>query len=188
MLKLLTRQRYCAHQNYYYYYKIFKSHSGLQAYGVLDKYKISKTFFVKTDQAECAYLDSPPEEEKLTEKPSPEKRKRKPQPAEANENLRSAPVHDVDTAINEKAEVEAELTGEKTLSDIPKIIAEELPTKLEQPLETIPERILKIAEAIREDTGDTKDKMIIVEVNEENIAESPKEEKSVLSKETEATA
>ncbi|KAH0567330.1 probable serine/threonine-protein kinase kinX [Cotesia glomerata] len=29
-----------------------------QAYGVLDKYKISKTFFVKTDQEDCAFLDS----------------------------------------------------------------------------------------------------------------------------------
>lgn len=27
------------------------------AYGVLDKYKISRTFFVKTDQADCIFSD-----------------------------------------------------------------------------------------------------------------------------------
>lgn len=129
---------------------------------------------MKTDQAECAYLDSPPEE--LIEKPTTEKRKRKPQPAESNENLRST-----DTEVKEEAK--AEIKDEKAPSDIPKIIAEE-PAKLEQPVETIPERILKIAEAIKEESSDTKDKMIIVEVQEENIAENPKEEKS----ETEATA
>lgn len=141
----------------------------MQAYGVLDKYKISKTFFVKTDQAECAYLDSPPEEP--AEKPATEKRKRKPQPAEPNENLRSA-----DTEIKEE-EAEAGIKDEKAPSDIPKIIAEE-PAKLEQPVETIPERILNIAEKIKAESGDIKDKMIIVEVNEESIAENPKEEKS----------
>ena len=28
-----------------------------QAYGVLDKFKISKTFFVKTDQSDCLFTD-----------------------------------------------------------------------------------------------------------------------------------
>ncbi|XP_034934716.1 apolipoprotein D-like [Chelonus insularis] len=41
-----------------------------KAYGVLDKYKISKTFFVKSDQEDCAYLDTPPS--KFDEKPTPE--------------------------------------------------------------------------------------------------------------------
>lgn len=36
----------------------FNNISDLQAYGVLDKYKISKVFFVKTNQDDCAYLDS----------------------------------------------------------------------------------------------------------------------------------
>ncbi|XP_011882218.1 PREDICTED: apolipoprotein D-like [Vollenhovia emeryi] len=144
-----------------------------KAYGVLDKYKISKTFFVKTDQADCAYLDTPLEdesEEKPTaEKPVKEKQKRKPQAVELNENLRSAIVqNNADTEIKAK-EVEAGITDEKASSDIPKIMAE--PAKLEHPIETIPERILKIAEAVKE----------------ENIAENPKE-KSEHSQETEATA
>ncbi|TGZ47614.1 Apolipoprotein D [Temnothorax longispinosus] len=162
-----------------------------KAYGVLDKYKISKTFFVKTDQAECAYLDPPSEEsaeKPEVEKPVGEKRKRKPQPAEPSENFRSAiALSDAEVAIKQKEEAEAAITGEKAPSDIPKIIAEE-PAKLEQPIETIPERILKIAEAIKEESGDAKDKMIIVEVKEESVAENPKEEKSELAKEIEATA
>jgi len=171
----------------------------LQAYGVLDKYKISKTFFVKTDQADCAYLDAPLDLEESTEKeetekpvaekkPVTEKRKRKPQPIEPNENYRSTiALNDADTEIKEEGAIG--IIGEKPLSDIPKIIAEE-PAKLEQPIETVPERILKLAEAIKEESGDTNlgDKMIIVEVKEENVTENSKEEKSEHSKETEATA
>lgn len=156
----------------------------MQAYGVLDKYKISKTFFVKTDQAECAYLDTPPEEPDAAKQPVADKRKRKPQPADPTGNSRSAITSD-DT--EKKEEEIAGITDEKAPSDIPKIIAEE-PAKLEQPIETVPERILKIAEAIKEESGEAKDKMIIVEVKEENVAENPKEETSEYSKETEATA
>ncbi|KAG5347312.1 APOD protein, partial [Acromyrmex charruanus] len=162
-----------------------------KAYGVLDKYKISKTFFVKTDQAECAYLDSTTEESEEPEQEKPEKsekRKQRPQPTEPNESSRSSiALNDADTEIKEKEEPTAGITGEKALSDIPKIIAEE-PVKLEQPIETVPERILKLAETIKEESGDTRDKMIIVEVREENVAENTKEEKSEHSKEPEATA
>ncbi|XP_011160585.2 apolipoprotein D [Solenopsis invicta] len=150
-----------------------------KAYGVLDKYKISKTFFVKTDQAECAYLDTPPEEE---EKPEPEKRKRKPQSVELNESYRSTIPVDANTEIKE----EVGIISEKALADSPKIAEE--PAKLEQPIETVPERILKIAEAIKEESGDARDKMIIVEVKEENVAENTSEEKNEYSKETETTA
>lgn len=171
-------------QNYYHYYH--KISFRLQAYGVLDKYKISKTFFVKTDQ-DCAYLDAPLEEssEKKpeAEKPVTEKRKRKPQSAEPNESSRST-LNDAE--VKEEVKAEAGITGESAPSYIP-IIAEE-PAKLEQPIETVPERIWKIAEAIKEESGDTRDKMIIVEVKEESVAENPKEEKSEYSKETEATA
>lgn len=127
---------------------------------------------MKTDQAECAYLDSPPEEP--IEKPVGEKRKRK--PAESNESLRS-------TDAEIKEEPKAQITDEKASSDIPKILSEEF-----VPVETVPERIISLAEAIKEKSADAKDKMIIVEVKEESIAENPKEEKSELSKETEATA
>jgi len=152
---------------------------------------------VKTDQAECAYLDAPMDEESTEngetekpvaeKKPATEKRKRKPQPVEPNENYRSTiALNDANTEIKEEGAV-AGIIGEKALSDIPTIIPEE-PAKLEQPIETVPERILKIAEAIKEESGDTKDKMIIVEVKEENVAENSKEEKSEHAKETEATA
>lgn len=33
-----------------------------KAYGVLDKYKLSKTFFVKTDQNSCAIAEAAPSE------------------------------------------------------------------------------------------------------------------------------
>lgn len=170
-------------QNYYHYYH--KISFRLQAYGVLDKYKISKTFFVKTDQ-DCIYLDAPLEEitkEPEAEKPVTEKRKRKPQPAEPNESSRSAIALN-DAEVKEEEKAEAGITGEKAPADISKIIAEE-PAKLEQPIETVPERILKIAEAIKEESGDTRDKMIIVEVKEESVAENPKIE---YFKETVATA
>ncbi|KYQ55590.1 Apolipoprotein D [Trachymyrmex zeteki] len=159
-----------------------------KAYGVLDKYKISKTFFVKTDQAECAYLDTTTEESEEPEKST--KQKQRPQPTEPNENSRSRDsivLNDADIEIKAKEETTAGITGEKALSDIPKIIAEE-PVKFEQPIETVPERILKLAETIKEESGDTRDKMIIVEVKEENVAENTKEEKSEHSKEPEATA
>ncbi|XP_011639852.1 apolipoprotein D-like [Pogonomyrmex barbatus] len=162
-----------------------------QAYGVLDKYKISKTFFVKTDQSECAYLDAPPTEEpekaEATEKPvAAPAQKRKQKPAESNESRSAISLNDAETEIKEE-EAEAGITGENAPSDIPKIIAEES-VKLEQPVDTVPERILKIAEAIKGESGDTRDKMIIVEVKEENVAENPKEEKSENPKETKTTA
>ena len=164
----------------------------MQAYGVLDKYKISKTFFVKTDQAECAYLDtSTTEESEEPEQEKPEKsekRKQRPQQTEPNESSRSSiALNNADTEVKKKEEPTAEIIAEKALADIPKIIAEE-PVKLEQPIETIPERILKLAETIKEKSDDTRDKMIIVEVREENVAENTKEEKSGHSKEPKATA
>jgi hypothetical protein len=152
----------------------------LQAYGVLDKYKISKTFFVKTDQAECAYLDTPPELEE--DKPDSEKRKRKPQAVEPNESYRSTIPDDANTEIKE----EVRIISEKAPFDSPNI-AEEVEKLEQQPIETVPERILKIAEAIKEESGEARDKMIIVEVKEENVAENTSEEKSEA-KETEASA
>ncbi|XP_029162001.1 LOW QUALITY PROTEIN: uncharacterized protein LOC114933539 [Nylanderia fulva] len=140
-----------------------------KAYGVLDKYKISKTFFVKTDQADCAYLDS-----RLTEKPTTEKPARSASAQNTVESsVKSAPN---DKTPNIEAREEAEVLAEKSSLDIPLIIVEES-AKLEQPVETIPERILKIAETIKEE-GDVQDKTIIVEVKEKIAPENVKEEKS----------
>ncbi|XP_012536121.2 apolipoprotein D [Monomorium pharaonis] len=147
-----------------------------KAYGVLDKYKISKTFFVKTDQTECAYLDTPPEEPEEAKNPDTEKRKRRPQSTDPNK--RSAGVlNDADAEIKEKEEAGAGITGEKALSDIPKIIAEE-PAKLEQL--SVPERILKIAEVIQKEG--------IIDVQEESLVQNTSEKKSEHPKKTEATA
>ncbi|EFN80482.1 Apolipoprotein D [Harpegnathos saltator] len=147
-----------------------------KAYGVLDKYKISKTFFVKTDQADCAYLDTP-----ATEKPP----KKKPeQTSEESGDARSAvALGAVDDEVNllGKADVSEDKAAPST-SDIPKIIAEAA-----KPL-AIPERILKIAEAIKEESADAGDKMIIVEVKEEKAADSAQDERSERAQETEKTA
>lgn len=168
----------------------------MQAYGVLDKYKISKAFFVKTDQIDCAYLEAPPEKttEKTTEKPLKQKpQAQKPQaqkPQTQNEesgNTRSAIALENTNEVKLLAEANALAEKAPSTADIPQIIIE--PVK---PLavETVPERILKIAEAIKEESGDSGDKMIIVEVKEEEKAvESAKEEKkSEQAKEIEKTA
>ncbi|KAL6434291.1 hypothetical protein ACFW04_006017 [Cataglyphis niger] len=141
-----------------------------KAYGVLDKYKISKTFFVKTDQADCAYLDSriPEESELTTAKPARQNSQK------VESNAKSA------IALND---AEAREEAEKASLDSPKIIAEES-AKLEHSVETVPERILKVAETIKEES-DVNAKTIIVEVKEELVAESAKEDKSEHSNETE---
>lgn len=140
-----------------------------QAYGVLDKYKISKTFFVKTDQADCAYLDSRIEPKPTTAKPASQNSQT------VESNAKSA------IALND-AEAKEEAEAEKASLDSPKIIAEES-TKLEHSVETVPERILKVAETIKEES-DVNAKTIVVEVKEV-AAESAKEEKSEHSNETE---
>lgn len=88
-----------------------------------------------------------------------------------------------DVNVEAREEAEVGILAEKASLDIPKIIAEES-AKLEQSVETVPERILKIAETIKEE-GDVKDKTIIVEVKEEIVAESTKEEKGEYPNETE---
>ncbi|KAL0126140.1 hypothetical protein PUN28_004930 [Cardiocondyla obscurior] len=156
-----------------------------KAYGVLDKYKISKTFFVKTDQADCAYFD-PEEGTENEKKPDTEKRKRKPQPVEKDENVKSADaLNNADSEIKEEVKVSKVETAEKAVDDWKKEV-ETSPKFEPASIETIPERILKIAEVIKEESSDAKDKMIIVEVKEENVAENLKEETSELSKESKA--
>lgn len=147
-----------------------------KAYGVLDKYKISKTFFVKTDHTDCAYLDS-----RLPEKPTTEKPARQ-NSQTAESNTKSAIALNV-ADIEAREEAEVGTLAEKASLDIPKIIAEES-AKLEQSVETVPERILKIAETIKEE-GDVNAKTVIVEVKEEIAPESAKEKTSEYPNETE---
>ncbi|XP_014482005.1 PREDICTED: uncharacterized protein LOC106748207 isoform X2 [Dinoponera quadriceps] len=148
-----------------------------KAYGVLDKYKISKTFFVKTDQADCASLETPPPKKPAAEKPVAE------EPAADEGNVSSRSIITLEDVENEtKLLAEVDTSDEKATSDISEIIAQPLA------VETVPERILKIAEAIKE-SDDAGDKMIIVEVKEEKAVESAKEEeRNEQAKETEKTA
>jgi hypothetical protein len=110
----------------------------------------------------------------VTEQKSKPKTKPKPQATKPDESLRSTIDLKTEAELTEKAEAEIS-DQQKASSDIPKIIAEES-AKLEK-VETVPERILKIAEVIKEESGDV-DKTIIAEINEENVAESVKEGKS----------
>ncbi|EZA61279.1 Apolipoprotein D [Ooceraea biroi] len=151
-----------------------------KAYGVLDKYKISKTFFVRTDQTDCAYLEAPPVEQPTTEKPKRSSTKQptrqKPQkPTEADESYRSA-IDQKDIDVEKKAEVEVPNVKATPISDVPKIIVEESVEPV-QTAETVPERILKIAEAIKEEESDAKIEKEIDEVRKENIVENANEEK-----------
>lgn len=146
-----------------------------QAYGVLDKYKISKTFFVKTDQADCAHLEV---DTRITEKPVTQK----PQNSQTSESNVKSVIAQNDADIQEREETEAGISAEKASLDAPKIIADES-VKIEQSVETVPERILKIAETIKEE-DDVHAKTIIVEVKED-IAEESAKEKSDYPSETE---
>ncbi|XP_020283414.1 apolipoprotein D-like [Pseudomyrmex gracilis] len=128
-----------------------------KAYGVLDKYQIPKTFFVRTDQTECSFLEAPPSN----------------QSAE-NHNTRSA-VTLKDDADAEPKKPEASNAS----SDNSEIIPEK-----KKPLNTVPEQILKVAEATKQESNDGKDEKI----EEQNAAESAKEENSELPKEAEKTA
>lgn len=150
-----------------------------QAYGVLDKYKISKTFFVKTDQADCAYLDT-----LVDENDEAKKTKKKPQETKTGESTKSAiPVKEDDVETKKVTETETLSEKASLISDAPKVIEEVLE------VETVPERILKIAEVFKEDSADNKDKLKQENAQpEENIAGSVKEEKNEHPKETEKTA
>lgn len=145
---------------------------------MLDKYKISKTFFVRTDQADCASLEappSPPPPPQLTEQKS--KTKPKPQAAKPDGDTRSA----VGLKTEANGQAGAEISEQKASADIPKTMAEGS-AKLEK-VETVPERILKTAELIKEG-GDGADETVVAEIEEKNVAEGVKEGRSANRKET----
>jgi len=124
---------------------------------------------VRTDQADCAYIDAslqePAAEKPATEKPKRPSKPSKPQkPSEANESTRSA----IDLKnIDAKKQAEAEISNAKAspISDVPEIPVEQS-VEAVQNVETVPERILKIAEAIKEEEGGIEEEMEIVEIKE----------------------
>ncbi|CAK9823936.1 Apolipoprotein D [Anthophora retusa] len=125
-----------------------------KAYAVLDKYKISKTFFVKTDQEDCAYLDTQPvaPAEETTEKNS-------------DENVRDAVVPDVPEVI-----VELESVKEEKIQKKPEAVEN---TK-KKPVKIIPERIMEVADAAKEETL-MKDPKIEEQKMSEAVKEKPEE-------------
>lgn len=133
---------------------------------------------MKTDQADCAYLDAAPVKPAAPAKPATPAQPAAPvQPAANEESGSSRSAIALEDAENEKLLPEADNSDEKATPDIPKIITE---SAQQLAVETVPERILKIAEVIKEESGDTEDKVIIVEVKEEKAVESAKEtEKTV---------
>ncbi|XP_063994461.1 apolipoprotein D-like [Diachasmimorpha longicaudata] len=131
-----------------------------QAYGVLDKYKISKTFFVKTDQNDCAYLDSAPPVEPPAEV---ENQADHVEEAQEGQNLRSAIIPDAPEIIiqTRKAELSekakesnapavkspvgsTELLKAEPLKEEP-VLTEVIKEEKKTPA-TVPEVILKTAE------------------------------------------
>ncbi|XP_034183403.2 apolipoprotein D [Osmia lignaria lignaria] len=108
-----------------------------KAYAVLDKYKISKTFFVKTDQEDCAFLDAPPAKPvEVAEAVS--------QSEENPQESEEKPEHSVRTAV---------------VPDAPQIIIEANNEKLslkaqegikKKPVNPVAERIVEVAEAQKE--------------------------------------
>ncbi|XP_011307795.1 apolipoprotein D [Fopius arisanus] len=132
-----------------------------KAYGVLDKYKISKTFFVKTDQNDCAYLDSPPPVETTIEEQNQADHVEE---VSEGENLRSAIIPDAPEIIIQTRKAELAEQAKESKLEVVKEPAEHLKAETikEEPVltevvkeeskpETVPEVILKTAE-IKEST------------------------------------
>jgi len=123
---------------------------------------------VRTDQADCAYTDAPlvevtvEPEQKLPSKPRPQK------PSETIESTRSAiDLKDIDA----KKEAEAEISKASPISDLPETPVEQSV----QNVETVPERILKIAEAIKEEESGIEEEMEIVEIKEDAVKDKGSE-------------
>ncbi|KZC05232.1 PREDICTED: apolipoprotein D-like [Dufourea novaeangliae] len=112
-----------------------------QAYAVLDKYKISRTFFVKTDQDDCAYLASLPTKPAEPEVEDAEKPEKKSE--EDTSCVRSAVIPDAPSVIVD-AEVAKE--DEELVASVP---ADENLRKLV--VNTVPEHIMVIADNMKED-------------------------------------
>jgi hypothetical protein len=101
-------------------------------------------------------------EQKLPSKPRPQK------PSETIESTRSAiDLKDIDA----KKEAEAEISKASPISDLPETPVEQSV----QNVETVPERILKIAEAIKEEESGIEEEMEIVEIKEDAVKDKGSE-------------
>ncbi|XP_050476561.1 apolipoprotein D-like [Bombus huntii] len=129
-----------------------------KAYAVLDSYKISKTFFVKTDQQDCAYLDTPKplETSEIQGDQAPVEA-----PQKDTENVRAAVVPDAPEVIVEMNTKEDEKLTKKSQT------AENAKKKA---VNTVPVRIMEVADAVKEDIP-TKNAKIKEEKNDEPMKE-----------------
>ncbi|XP_068968001.1 apolipoprotein D-like [Bombus flavifrons] len=129
-----------------------------KAYAVLDSYKISKTFFVKTDQQDCAYLDTPKplETSEVQGDQAPVEA-----PQKDTENVRAAIVPDAPEVI-----VEMNTKEDEKLTKKPQT-AENAKKKA---VNTVPVRIMEVADAVKEDIP-TKNAKIKEEKNDEPMKE-----------------
>ncbi|XP_012239549.1 apolipoprotein D-like [Bombus impatiens] len=129
-----------------------------KAYAVLDSYKISKTFFVKTDQQDCAYLDTPKplETSEIQGDQAPVEA-----PQKDTENVRAAIVPDAPEVIVEMNTKEDEKLTKKSQT------AENAKKKA---VNTVPVRIMEVADAVKEDIP-TKNAKIKEEKNDEPMKE-----------------
>lgn len=138
---------------------------------MLDKYKISRTFFVKTDQDDCAYLDvtaSKPQEATVEE-------------AQKNSGLvRSAVVPDSPALV-------AEELAKKDKEGPAKLPSGENLVKL--PVKTVPEHILVVADAVKENAQlDDGTKTLAKKEASEPADEKAPEKKVVIKVAEETTA
>ncbi|XP_043516016.1 apolipoprotein D-like [Frieseomelitta varia] len=121
-----------------------------KAYAVLDKYQISKMFFVKTDQEDCAYLEASAAQNDQTSEEAPQR---------DTENVRTALTSDA-------AEATLEMKNTKENEKQPQII--ENPKK--KPINTVPERIMEVADTVQQDAPMNGEK-----IKNENISEATSE-------------
>lgn len=141
-----------------------------KAYAVLDKYKISRTFFVKTDQDDCAYLEvttGKPEAATPSAESAPETNTEK-----NTGNLRTAAAPDAPQVIIEMKKTK----DEETINSVP--TAENVK---KVSINTVPERIMEVADAVK--NNNNADNAPIIE--EKNTREIVKDDNA---KETETSA
>ncbi|KAI4494135.1 hypothetical protein M0802_009169 [Mischocyttarus mexicanus] len=100
------------------------------AYGVLDKYKISKAFFVKTNQEDCAYLGTSTVTVEEPNTTANDKNKNK-ETATTQEHARNEPLLSEDSPVKPALHVEE--------------------PNISQKVETVPQRILKVADLAKDD-------------------------------------
>ncbi|KAK9310659.1 hypothetical protein QLX08_000182 [Tetragonisca angustula] len=138
-----------------------------KAYAVLDKYQISKMFFVKTDQEDCAYLEASEVQNDQTSEEAPQK---------DTENVRTALTPDAPEATLEMKNTKE---NEKTLTKQPQII-ENLKKK---PINTVPERIMEVADTLKQDAPVNGAK-----IKNENVSEATSEKMDENMKQAGTTA